>query len=123
AALAGMARGRSAGGGGPALPTGRGGLWPFSPGPAHPATAHDIMLWHLGTEVAAVVSFTIVVVIRRRDGLALPGAAARGLGLLAAAVLVVGSYLGGVLPYHEGTGVDPRVLAPEIREGHHHGSG
>jgi uncharacterized membrane protein len=106
-----------------AVPTALAGLLAFFTVPAHTAAAHDIMIWHLVSEVAAVALFTAVVIVRWRNGLALPGAAARGLGLLAAVILLVASYLGGVLPYHEGAGVNPQILAPEIREGHSHSHG
>jgi uncharacterized membrane protein len=105
-----------------AVPTALAGLLAFFTVPAHAAAVHDTMLWHLGLEVAAVALFTAVVIIRWRDGPALPGPAARGLGLLAAAILLGASYLGGYLTYHGGVGVDPQLLAPEIREGHSHGA-
>jgi len=104
-----------------AVPTALAGLLAFFTVPAHTAAAHNLLFWHLGLEVAAVLLFTAVVIVRWRDGLALPGAASRGFGLLATAILIVGSYLGGNLVYHGGAGVDPQILAPEVREGHHHG--
>jgi uncharacterized membrane protein len=106
-----------------AVPTALAGLLAFFTVPAHTEAAHTRMLWHLGLEVAAVALFTAVVIVRWRDGLALPGAASRGLGLLAAAILIVASYLGGDLVYHGGAGVDPQILAPEVREGHSHSHG
>ena len=35
---------------------------------------------------------------------------------------MVTGYLGGLIVYHHGAGVNPNILAPEIRDGHSHGN-
>lgn len=47
-----------------------------------------------------------------------PGTRARIAGLVAAALLGGGGFLGGQIVYRGGAGVDPAVLAPELRSGH-----
>jgi hypothetical protein len=42
----------------------------------------------------------------------------RILGWLAGLALSVGAGFGGYIVYHGGAGVEPKLLAPEIREGH-----
>jgi len=86
--------------------------------PAHTAAAHRLMYWHLGVMTGAVTVFAGVVVARRRDER--PAVWARVAGLLGVLVLLVGAYLGGSLVYRGGAGVDPAILAPEVRGGHGH---
>ncbi len=99
------------------------GLLAFFTVPAHTAEAHDRMYWHLGLMLAAVVLFLGVVVLRRGPAPSGMLTAARGLGVVAAVLLLVGAYLGGDLVYHGGAGVSPEILVPELREGHSHGPG
>jgi uncharacterized membrane protein len=89
--------------------------------PDHTETAHVLMLWHLGLMSGAIVLFSSLVAARSRA--AWPGVGVRIAGLLAAAILLVGAYLGGNLVYHQGTGIDPRAFDPEQRDHHdsHHG--
>ena len=92
------------------------GLLAFFTVPAHTAEAHRLMYWHLGLMAGAVIVFAGVVVARRRDEP--PAAWVRVAGLFGVAVLLVGAYLGGSLVYRGGAGVDPAILAPEVRHGH-----
>ncbi len=86
--------------------------------PAHTAVAHTLMYWHLGLMAGAVTVFAGVTLARRR---AVPPAGwMRVAGLFGVAVLLVGAYLGGRIVYRGGAGVDPAILAPELRGGHAH---
>ena len=86
--------------------------------PAHTAEAHRLMYWHLGLMAAALTVFAGAAVARRRNQP--PAAWARVAGLLGGLLLLVGAYLGGRLVYRGGAGVDPAILAPEVRGGHGH---
>jgi uncharacterized membrane protein len=86
--------------------------------PAHTAEAHRLMYWHLGLMTGAVAVFAGVTVARRRD--APPAVWVRVAGLFGVAVLLIGAYLGGRLVYRGGAGVDPTILAPDLRTGHGH---
>lgn len=86
----------------------------------HAEEAHTIMYWHLWLQVAALVVFSLIFLARWWLRQRAPAGVLRITGLVAAGLLVVGSHLGGVLVYHGATGVDPALLSPAIREGHHH---
>jgi uncharacterized membrane protein len=88
--------------------------------PTHTEEAHTIMYWHLWLQVAAIVVFASVVLVRWRLRQRAPAGVLRITGLVATGLLVVGSYLGGHLVYHGATGIDPSLLSPALREGHHH---
>lgn len=94
------------------------GLLAFFTVPAHTPEAHRLMYWHLGLMAGAVTDFAGVAVARRRDEP--PIVWVRVAGLLGVAVLLVGAYLGGNIVYRGGAGVDPAILAPEVRGGHGH---
>ena len=84
--------------------------------PAHTAEAHTLMYWHLGLNASALGLFAAVVYFRRHPEP--PGGKVRVAGLLAAALLAAGGFLGGRIVYRGGAGVDPAILAPEVRGGH-----
>ena len=94
------------------------GLLAFFTVRAHTAESHDQMYWHLGLNAAALILFAAVFVLRRRAGS--PGTRARVAGLVAAALLAGGGFLGGRIVYRGGAGVDPAILAPEVRGSHQH---
>ncbi len=94
------------------------GLLAFFTVRAHTQTAHDQMYWHLGLNAAALVLFAAVYFARRRpEGV---GTGVRVAGLVAAGLLAGGGFLGGQIVYRGGAGVDPAILAPEVRGGHPH---
>ncbi|WP_291177989.1 DUF2231 domain-containing protein [Gimesia sp.] len=97
------------------------GLLSFYTVPAHTKQAHVLMWWHLGFAVLTLLLFTWIAVKRWKAR----QVSARHLLLLAslcgAALLVVTGYLGGMIVYHGGAGIQPDLLSPEIRTGHHHG--
>ena len=88
---------------------------------SHTEEAHVLMYWHLGLQVASIVLFAWVAAMRWLRRQSTPSVLSRIIGLMAIVVLVIGSYLGGVIVYHGGAGIDPGILTPELREGHHHG--
>jgi len=99
----------------------------FTLPPTHTEEAHTIMYWHLGLQVAALVVFAAVLLVRwrlrQRDqrSASVPAAGVlRITGLVATGLLLVGSYLGGHLVYRGAAGIDPSLLSPALREGHHH---
>lgn len=94
------------------------GLVAFFTVRAHTGEAHTLMYWHLGLNVATLVLFVAVFFARR--GAEFPGARARAAGLLATVLLAAGAYLGGRIVYRGGAGVDPAILAPEVRGSHQH---
>ena len=94
------------------------GLVAFFTVRAHTGEAHTLMYWHLGLNAATLILFSAVYFARRRAES--PGAGARALGLLAAALLAAGGFLGGRIVYRGGAGVDPAILAPEVRGDHSH---
>lgn len=92
------------------------GLLAFFTVPAHTAEAHDLMYWHLGLNAGAVGLFAGAYFLRLRTES--PAAGVRVAGLLAAALLGGAGFLGGRIVYRGGAGVDPAILAPELRGGH-----
>lgn len=99
------------------------GLLAFFTVPAHTAEAHDLMYWHLGVTLAALGVFAWPASVRWRTRPVPPTTAVRLAGLAGAALLAVGGALGGYLVYHGGAGVDPQLLAPEVRGSHSHADG
>lgn len=87
---------------------------------SHTEEAHVLMYWHLGLQVASIVLFAWVALVRWRRQQSSPSYTSRIIGLIATALLVVGAYLGGHVVYHGGAGIEPAILAPELRS-HHHG--
>lgn len=99
------------------------GVLAFVTVPAHTEQAHGLMYWHLGIQSASLVLFAWPAWVRWRQGLVPPPAGARLAEWAAALLLVVGSSLGGYIVYHGGAGVEPRLLAPEVRGSHAHVGG
>ena len=88
------------------------GLLAFFTVRAHTAAAHEQMYWHLGLNAAALLVFAGACFVRRRpEGLS---TGVRVAGLVAAALLAGGGFLGGRIVYRGGAGVDPAILIPEI---------
>ncbi len=93
------------------------GVLAFYTIPAHSDEAHRLMFWHAGVQAAALALFAGVAWKRRRNR-----AASSPLGRLvlslAALALLIGSAIGGHLVYHNAVGVEPDLLAPEVRHTH-----
>jgi uncharacterized membrane protein len=94
------------------------GLLAFFTVPSHTPEAHVSMYWHLGFASASLVLFAIVAYARWKRGAASQLLRAAGLG--GAVLLVITADIGGDLILHGGAGVDPAILAPEIRGAHSH---
>lgn len=91
--------------------------------PAHTEEGHYLMYWHLSLGLVMLILFTCISIARwrRRTNVATnPQLIA---ALFGAVLLMITGYLGGSIVYRHGAGVDPRILAPEIREGHSHQTG
>ncbi len=99
------------------------GLIAYNTVPAHTAEAHEMMTWHWKLQSVVIALFSVVLVMRWRTRTTQPSLAGRLIGLIATVLLVVGSFLGGQLVYRGGAGVDPELLAPAVREAHHHHGG
>jgi uncharacterized membrane protein len=92
--------------------------------PAHTQNAHHLLYWHLGLAVGSVLLFTLIAWRRwarwtRRQ--LPPSTTSRLLSIVAATVLGVAAYLGGMIVYHGGYGIDPHILSQQLKEHHHHG--
>ena len=97
------------------------GLLAFFTVPAHTDEAHTLMFWHMGVAASSLVLFTGLAVARWLHRAEPVKGLEHFVGLVAAAFLMITGALGGYIVYHGGAGVDPKLLAPEIREGHSHG--
>lgn len=96
------------------------GVLAFFTVPAHTDEAHRLMFWHMGIQAASMLLFIPVAWKRWRNWALPPPAASRLVAFVAALLLLVGSGLGGYIVYHGGAGIDPQLLAPELRESHPH---
>jgi len=93
------------------------GVLAFFTGPASfTEEAGRLIWWHIGAAVTQFVLFAIVAFVRWRRQPAPPPTWARIIGLVAALVLVFAGYEGGYIVYHGASGIEPRLLAPELRE-------
>ena len=83
----------------------------------HTQQAHDLIYWHLGIQLGAVVLFAVCAWLRWRSWSIAPGAETRLIGWIGAIVLLVGSWLGGFIVYHGGAGIDSELLSPNVMHG------
>jgi uncharacterized membrane protein len=103
------------------LLTGLAGFLAFYTVPStHTEQAHDLVVWHLGLALAAVVLFAVAAFVRWRAWQIPPAAWTRVVELVAAGLLVAAGYLGGHIVYHGGMGIDPDILSSQLKEDHHH---
>lgn len=93
------------------------GVVAFATVPGHTPTAHRLMFWHIGIQATALALFTWPMWVGMRTRAA-PTRAARAAGWAGALALTVGSGIGGYIVYHGGAGIDPDLLAPDVRQGH-----
>lgn len=98
------------------------GVLAFFTVPAHTPEAHALMYWHLVLQSSSLILFTVAALPRYRGWAFLPTAGSRLIGFVGALFLVVGSALGGYIVYHGGAGVEPKLLALNLRQGHSHGT-
>jgi len=96
------------------------GLLAFFTVPGHTQEAHRLMYWHLGIQAPSLALFIGPTWKRSRSRAAQPSMVGRLVLCLAAVLLLVGSGIGGYIVYHGGAGVDPKLLAPDVRGSHSH---
>jgi uncharacterized membrane protein len=93
------------------------GVLAFFTGPAsHTEESGQLIWWHIGAAVLQFVLFALVAFLRWRRQPAPPPAWTRAVGLIAAVVLVFAGYEGGYIVYHGGSGIEPKLMAPELRK-------
>ena len=93
------------------------GVLAFFTGPAsHTEESGKLIWWHIGAAVTQFVLFAIVAIVRWRLQPASPPTWTRLVGLIAAVVLVFAGYEGGYIVYHGASGIEPKLLAPELRQ-------
>ena len=93
------------------------GVLAFFTGPAsHTEESGQLIWWYIGAAVTQFVLFAIVALVRWRRQPASAPAWTRVLGLIAAGVLLFAGYEGGYNVYHGTSGIEPKLLAPELRE-------
>jgi glucose/arabinose dehydrogenase/uncharacterized membrane protein len=97
------------------------GVLAFFTVPAHTEEAHGMMYWHSSFAVVSLALFSGVIFARWRRRDRRPSLWTRLAGLAAAALLSVAGYLGGYIVYHGGAGIEPRLLASTLQQGHKHG--
>lgn len=96
------------------------GLLAFWTVPAHTQEAHTWMWWHLGFAAATMLLFTWIAVSRWRRR-AVPSSGGQWLASFVGVLLLTATgWLGGLIVYHGGAGIEPSLLSREIREGHSH---
>lgn len=98
------------------------GVLAFFTIPGHTEEAHRLMFWHMGIQAVALLLFIWPSWKRWRNWFAAPSSTVRLITCLAAVLLLIGSAIGGYLVYHGGAGIDPEILAPEVRHSHAHGA-
>ena len=96
------------------------GVAAFFTVPGHTEEAHRLMYWHIGIQAASLLLFAIPIWRRWRNWTEPPSATGRLVICVAAALLLVGSGIGGYLVYHGGAGIKPELLAPAAKQ-HEHG--
>lgn len=96
------------------------GVLAFFTVPAHTEEAHWLMFWHGGVQTIALAMFSWVAWKRWRNATSPPLALVRVVGCIGAVLLLIGSGVGGYIVYHGGAGIDPQLLAPEVRQSHSH---
>jgi uncharacterized membrane protein len=93
-------------------------------GPAsHTEESGNLVWWHIGAAVTQFLVLTLVAFVHWRAQPAAPPAWSRVAGLLVNAVLVFAGYLGDYIVYHGAAGIEPDLLAPELRSKQEHKQG
>ena len=99
------------------------GLLAFFTVQAHTEEAHVLMYWHLSVQSVALVLFGLAALLRWETWALPPTFGARLTGFIGALTLTVGSALGGYIVFHGGAGIEPELLALNVRKSHVHGAG
>lgn len=89
--------------------------------PAHTEDAHLLMQWHMVLNVCAAVLWLGLAAWRwRSNRIAPPSGVLVAIGACVLAMTLLSANLGGLIVYRGGAGIEPEILAPEIRAGHTH---
>ena len=92
-----------------------GGLAFFTAPASYTDEASRLIWWHIGAAVTQFVLFAVIAVVRYRHRRSDSPAWTRLVGLVAALVLTFAGYEGGYIVYHGATGIEPNVLARDLR--------
>jgi uncharacterized membrane protein len=93
------------------------GVVAFFTGPAsHTEESGQIIWWHIGAAAIQLILFALVAGVRFRLEPEPPPTWSRILGLLAAVALLIAGYEGGYIVYHGASGIEPALLAPELKQ-------
>lgn len=98
-----------------ALAAAAGSLAFFTAPASYTDEAADMVWWHIGAAVTQFVLFAIIAIVRFRHRRTDSPNWTRAVGLVAALVLVFAGYVGGHMVYHGATGIEPNVLASDLR--------
>lgn len=88
--------------------------------PAHTDQAHRMMYWHAGLAAATLLVLAPVAAVRWRERHRSAPAWTRVASIAGALLIGATGWLGGYLILRGAAGVDPALLAAEIRTGHSH---
>jgi uncharacterized membrane protein len=77
--------------------------------------AAGLIWWHIGGALTQFVLFAIVAIARYRRRYDASPSWTRVVAVIAALVLVFAGYEGGYIVYHGATGIEPNVLARDLR--------
>lgn len=92
------------------------GLLAFYTGPAsYTDESAQIIWWHIGAAVTQFVLFAAIAIVRFRHRRDASPSWTRMVGFVAALVLIFAGYEGGYMVYHGATGVEPELLARDLR--------
>lgn len=98
-----------------ALAAAAGALAFFTAPASYTDEAARIVWWHIGAAVTQFVLFAVIALVRYRHRRDDSPSWTRVVGLVAALVLVFAGYEGGYMVYHGATGIEPNVLARDLR--------
>lgn len=77
--------------------------------------AAEVVWWHIGGAITQFILFAIVAIARYRHRRDASPNWTRAVAFVAALILVFAGYEGGYIVYHGATGIEPDVLASDLR--------
>ena len=97
------------------------GLLAFILVSAETAGTRTLTYAHLAVQVTAVGALGWLAIGRRRTPTVGQPRSSTAVLVVSALTLLIGSGIGGYIVYHGGAGIEPELLRPELRRGHHSG--